>query len=317
MAIPQSVHRRFQQARPGSFVPMTTQEMMVAPEIEEAPPAKPSLEVGSRLLGIVPRNIDEIFRLASAIHKSGLAPKDMNTPEKLTVAIMTGLELGLPPIFAINKIAVINGRPTLWGDAIPGLLWSRGFKIEEAMTGDGENRCATCTVTRPQGAQVTRTFGVKDAKKANLWGKAGPWQQYPDRMLAMRARAFAARDGASDVLGGLYLREEIDDTPSELVDITPPEKPKRVVGRSPNGRKTAYAAKKDGTNDVFNAIRKQVLEAPECEALQEIYDRYTQELADLPTAYMLILSREFEDKWQDLGGNLDESPVRAPEWSEL
>jgi hypothetical protein len=32
---------------------------------------------------------------------------------------------------------------------------------------------------------------------------------------------------------------------------------------------------------------------------------------------MLILSREFEDKWQDLGGDLEESPVRAPEWSEL
>jgi hypothetical protein len=299
---------------------MTAQEMIAATQIEEGPVAKPSLEVGSRLLGIVPRNIDEIFRLASAIAKSGMAPKDMSTPEKLTVAIMTGLELGLPPIFAINKIAVINGRPTLWGDAIPGLLWSRNFKLDETMAGDGDNRCATCTVTRPHGETITRTFGVKDAKKAGLWGKSGPWTQYPDRMLSMRARAFAARDGASDVLGGLYLREEIDDTPAEPVDITPPAKvlkSGRVVGRSANGRKTAYAAKKDGTNDVFNAIRKQVAEAPECEVLQQIYDGYTQALADLPTAYMLILSREFEDKWQDLGGTLEESPYRAPEWSEL
>jgi hypothetical protein len=292
--------------------------MIAAQEVEEVPAVKPSLEVGSRLLGIVPRNIDEIFRLASAIAKSGMAPKDMSTPEKLTVAIMTGLELGLPPIFAINKIAVINGRPTLWGDAIPGLLWSRNFKIDEALTGDGDNRCATCTVTRPHGEQVTRTFGVKDAKKAGLWGKSGPWTQYPDRMLSMRARAFAARDGASDVLGGLYLREEIDDTPAaEPVDITPPDKPKRVVGRSANGRKTAYAAKKDGTDDVFNDIRRQVASAPECETLAQISRSYTKELADLPTAYMLVLAREYEDKWQDLGGDLEESPVRAPEWSEL
>jgi hypothetical protein len=289
------------------------QELAVAPV--EAP--KPSLEVGGKLAGIVPRNIEEVFRLASAIATSGLAPRDMATPEKLTVAIMTGMELGLPPIFAINKICVINGRPTLWGDAIPGLLWGHGFKIDETMTGDGDNRCAACTVTRPHGEKVTRTFAVKDAKKAGLWGKAGPWTQYPDRMLAMRARAFAARDGASDVLGGLYLREEIDDTPSEPVDITPEPKAKRVVGRSPNGRKTAYAAKKDGTNDVFNDIRRQVANAPECEVLAQISRSYTQELADLPTAYMLILSREFEDKWQDLGGDLAESPVRAPEWSEL
>jgi hypothetical protein len=291
--------------------------MIAAQEVEEVPAVKPSLEVGSRLLGIVPRNIDEIFRLASAIAKSGMAPKDMSTPEKLTVAIMTGLELGLPPIFAINKIAVINGRPTLWGDAIPGLLWGRGFKIAECHTGAGDARIAVCTVIRPDGTACERRFGVADAKKAGLWGKAGPWTQYPDRMLSMRARAFAARDGAADVLGGLYLREEFDDTPAEPVDITPPDKPKRVVGRSANGRKTAYAAKKDGTNDVFNDIRRQVASAPECEVLAQISRSYTQELADLPTAYMLVLSREFEDKWQDLGGDIEESPVRAPEWSEL
>lgn len=279
---------------------MTAQDMTVAPEIEEAPLAKPSLEVGSRLLGIVPRNIDEIFRLATAIAKSGLAPKDMNTPEKITVAIMTGLELGLPPIFALNKIAVINGRPTLWGDAIPGLLWSRGFKIEEAMTGDGDSRCATCTVTRPQGAQVTRTFGVKDAKKAGLWGKGGPWTQYPDRMLSMRARAFAARDGASDVLGGLYLREEIDDAPAEMVDITPPPK-----------RKSSSGAKKDGTADTYNTIIKEIRACPDCDALAELRDRYAQELATLPTRWSILASQEYEARWIDLGGMQDECPFPA------
>jgi hypothetical protein len=281
---------------------MTAQEMTVAQEIEEAPVAKPSLEVGGRLMGIVPRNIDEIFRLASAIAKSGLAPKDMSTPEKLTVAIMTGLELGLPPMFAINKICVINGRPTLWGDSIPALLWGRGFKIDEAMSGDGENRCATCTVTRPNGENITRIFGVKDAKKAGLWGKAGPWTQYPDRMLSMRARGFAARDGASDVLGGLYLREEIDDAPAEAIDITPPTK-----------RKSSAAAKRDGTNDTFNEIRRQIASAPECETLQQIADSYAQDLANLPVRWSLMISQEFEDKWRDLGGSLEDSPVRAGE----
>jgi hypothetical protein len=275
------------------------QELAVAPVAEP----KPNLETGGRLLGIVPRNIDEIFRLASAIAKSGMAPKDMSTPEKLTVAIMTGLELGLPPIFAINKIAVINGRPTLWGDAIPGLLWSRNFKLDETMTGDGDNRCATCTVTRPHGETITRTFGVKDAKKAGLWGKSGPWTQFPDRMLSMRARAFAARDGAADVLGGLYLREEIDDTQAEPVDITPP----------PTKRKSSASAKRDGTNDTFNEIRRQIASAPECETLQQIADSYAQDLANLPVRWSLMISQEFEDKWRDLGGSLEDSPVRAGE----
>lgn len=81
------------------------------------------LRAGGRVSGIVPETVEEVFRLASAVAKSGLAPRGMETAEKLTVAIMTGLEVGLPPMFAINKIAVVNGRPTLWGDAVPALLW--------------------------------------------------------------------------------------------------------------------------------------------------------------------------------------------------
>ena len=74
-------------------------------------------------------------------------------------------------------------------------------------------------MTRPDGTEVTRTFTKAQAKTAGLWDKGGPWKQYPDRMLQMRARAYAARDAAADVLSGLYVREEIDG--GQLVDATP------------------------------------------------------------------------------------------------
>lgn len=176
---------------------------------------------GGKIVGIVPRTIEEVHRLAVAITKSGLAPANMNTPEKLTVAIMQGLEIGLPPMMAVNRIAVVNGRPTVYGDAIPALLLSRGFRVRETITGDGDARAATCTIVRPDGDEAARSFSVADAKVAGLWGKPGPWKQYPDRMLQMRARGFAARDHAADVLGGLYLTEEAEDI-DEMKDITPP-----------------------------------------------------------------------------------------------
>jgi hypothetical protein len=173
------------------------------------------LRAGNAIAPIVPTTIDEVFRLANGIAKSGLAPKGMSTSEQVSIALMTGLELGLPPMQAIQRIAVVNGRPTLWGDALPALLWARGFKIEEEVSDDG----ARCTIIRPDGTKITRTFTEKDARKAGLWGKAGPWTQYPQRMLQMRARGFAARDGAADVLAGLYLAEEMQD--AEMKDITP------------------------------------------------------------------------------------------------
>jgi len=174
-----------------------------------------TLKAGGPIMGIVPQTIEEAFRLAGGIAQSGLAPRDMATPEKVLVAIMTGMELGLPPMFAVQKIAVINGRPSLWGDAIPALLYAKGFKLREWTDGD----TAYCEVTRPTGEKITRTFSDDDAKAAGLLGKSGPWTQYRARMRQMRARGFAARDGAADVLGGMYLREELDEP--EMKDVTP------------------------------------------------------------------------------------------------
>lgn len=177
-----------------------------------------ALRSGGKVAGIVPQTIEEVFRLATAVAKSGLAPKGMTTPEQITVAILHGAELGLPPMQSIQRIAVVNGRPTLWGDAIPALLLGAGFKLREWMDGG----TAHCEITRPNGDKAERMFSDADAKTAGLKGKPGPWTQYPDRMKQMRARGFCARDIAADVLGGMYLSEEVEDIDeSALRDVTP------------------------------------------------------------------------------------------------
>jgi hypothetical protein len=152
------------------------------------------------------------------------------------MAIMQGLEVGLPPMQSVQCIAVINGRCLIWGDAVPALLWANGFKVEQSIGGDGDRRTASCTITRPDGTKITRTFSVADAKKARLWddrptvkkqwdGKweekpnDSPWFRFPDRMLGFRALGFCQKDGASDVTRGIYLREEYD--ADDMVDITP------------------------------------------------------------------------------------------------
>jgi hypothetical protein len=237
-----------------------------------------ALKSGGQIAGIVPQSIEEVFRLAQAVHISGLAPRDLNTPEKITVAVMTGLELGLPPMFSLNKIAVINGRPTLWGDALPGLLWSRGFKIREWIA----DEIAHCEVTRPDGEKIVRTFSPADAQKAGLKDKAGPWKQYPTRMLQMRARGFACRDGAADVLGGLYIREELED----VVDITP-DAPKR---------KSSNSAKKDGTDKVFNSIIEEIRNAKNSVELEAIRETHMETWDTLPSRWAELLTFEYDDR---------------------
>jgi hypothetical protein len=159
--------------------------------------------------GIQLRSMDEIGRFCKAVAASRLAPKGLDTPEALMVAICYGLEIGLAPMQSIQSVAVINGRPTLWGDAVPALIMSKPDFVDMEETVDPQ-KCI-CTVTRKGRVPVTRSFSVEDAKKAGLWGKAGPWQQYPTRMLQMRCRSWAIRDAYPDALKGVQIREEVQD----------------------------------------------------------------------------------------------------------
>lgn len=194
----------------------------------------PALQSGGSVKAIVPQDFDGVWRIAKAVVTAGMAPKGLDTPEKAMVAIMHGMEVGLTPMAALQSIAVVNGRPTIWGDGALGLVQGSG-KLEahkEWHEGTGDSRKAFCTVKRKGDPEIKKgEFSVADAKKANLWGKSGPWSQYPDRMLMMRARGFALRDGFSDVLRGLGIAEEVQDTP--MRDVTPPKPPAPPAPPSP------------------------------------------------------------------------------------
>ncbi|MFL1873934.1 hypothetical protein ACIKT0_01690 [Hansschlegelia beijingensis] len=188
---------------------------------------RPALVAGARPVAIVPTSMDEAYRLATAVCEAGMAPSGLNSPAKAMIAIMQGLEVGLTPMAAMQRIAVVNGRATIWGDAAMGLVRASGLCewVRERIDGQGDQRVAICETKRKGDPEtISGRFSVADAKRAGLWDKAGPWKQYPDRMLQMRARAFALRDGFADVLGGMYVREEADDM-REHNDVPPPSPP--------------------------------------------------------------------------------------------
>jgi hypothetical protein len=165
-----------------------------------------------------PTTIQEAMRFSEILASSTMVPRDFQgKPGNVLVAIQWGREVGLGPLQALQNIAVINGRPSIWGDAALALV--RGHpdcvSVQEGAEGEGEARHGWCEVTRRGEAPQRRTFSIADAKRAGLWGKSGPWTQYPDRMLQLRARGFAIRDVFPDALRGVLTREEAEDTPPE------------------------------------------------------------------------------------------------------
>lgn len=194
----------------------------------EAPTPKANLSAGGPLAALVPQNLEDAFRLSKALSMSGdMVPKHFQgKPEMIMAAIARGMEIGLAPMQALSNIAVINGRASIWGDALPALIQKAGHEIDSWLEGEGDDMVAVAEVTRNTGKVYRRTFSVKEAKKAGLWGKAGPWQSYPTRMLQMRARSYAARDGASDALMGLQVAEEMQDVaPPRDVTLRDPGTP--------------------------------------------------------------------------------------------
>lgn len=168
---------------------------------------------------LTPKNLQEAMQIAGILAESDIVPKDyQRKPGNIMVAIQWGAEIGLQPLQAMQNIAVINGRPSIWGDAMIALVRSSGLLefIREEISEDGQK--AIVTVKRKGEEEFTSIFTMEDAKKAGLSGKQGPWSQYPKRMLKLRARSYALRDVFPDVLKGMAIAEEEKD---KEIDITP------------------------------------------------------------------------------------------------
>jgi hypothetical protein len=139
---------------------------------------------------------------------------------------------------ALQNIAVINGKPSVYGDAAMALVQASPVceDVEEFFEGEGTpNPVAVCIARRKGRKPVTAKFSVEDAKRAGLWGKQGPWTAYPKRMMQMRARGFALRDAFPDVLKGMITAEEAQDYPEEAkpLQMAKPANPLDMVAPAP------------------------------------------------------------------------------------
>jgi hypothetical protein len=157
-------------------------------------------------------NLASISLMADKFAKAGdMIPKEFqNNPQKCFVAIYKGAVLGLDAFTALQRISVINGRATIWGDTALALVKKSGLLIsfkEEIIEND--KMVAICTVQRKGEEEHISKFTQNDAVTAGLWGN-NVWKKYPKRMLKYRARAYALRDVFADVLDGLYLKEEME-----------------------------------------------------------------------------------------------------------
>lgn len=194
---------------------------------QQVVPTKKAQLVANARGYIAPTTVEEAARMAQAVIIGGLAPSSYkNDPGMIMLGIMSALEAGLPPLYGLRQIAIINGRPTIWGDGAVALVQAKNLiaSMETEWIGTkptdkdlskwpDDYGCRVTIKRRNQEGAYVGEFTVGKAKMAKLWlnAKKVPWLEHPERMLFNRARAFPLRDGFADALGGIAIREEIED----------------------------------------------------------------------------------------------------------
>ena len=198
-----------------------------------------------------PKSTAEAMELSKTLASSQLIPKAFQQrPGDVFVAMMWSHSLGIPIVQGLQGIAVINGKPSLYGDALLAVCMGSGqmADIEETVTGNADNLTATCKVTRRgKPTPVVSTFSMADARAAGLLGKPGPWKQYTSRMLKMRARAFALRDAFPDVLSGIASAEEMQDVEGTATEKATENVAEQVAKMPRRRSKLPVQAPKEGT----------------------------------------------------------------------
>lgn len=176
----------------------------------------------------MPTTYDEAIKFCELASKEDFIPSGMRgKPMAIFLAWQMGASVGLDFFASIQNIAVINGKPCIYGDAALAVIMNhphyqeheewyevKGTRVTSFLATDPD-LIAFCSITRKGQKPTIKSFGVKNAIQAGLWEKAGPWKQYPERMLQMRARGFCMRDAIPGALKGLAIREEAIDLPPE------------------------------------------------------------------------------------------------------
>jgi len=169
--------------------------------------AKVSPEVGVQVA-----DVQNLRALAGDLLGSGLFQGVKNVAGAVTV-IQAGLELGIPPVAALNTMVIINGRLAMEAKALLAVAQRRAGVTWRVVKEDDKG----CEImfSRPNWPDTSSTFTEEEARAAGLLGKTN-WKLWAKDMYFARAAGRGIRRIAPDAVLGLYAKEEMADAPANL-----------------------------------------------------------------------------------------------------
>ena len=192
---------------------------------------------------------DQAARVAGMLAKSKIVPENyQGKPEDCLIAVEMAARMNTSPIFIMQNLYVVKGKPSWAGQACMAMITACGkFKnVRHVYTGTKgtENRGCYVEATRISDGEVIRGTEVtlKMAKDEG-WMSNSKWRNMPEQMLGYRAASFFARMYCPEAMMGLQTTEEI-------YDVNPPAMPVPTT----KSLEDAIAAENEPTSEAIEPL---------------------------------------------------------------
>lgn len=170
-------------------------------------------------------NFNMLMKMAEALASTEIIPQNyQKKPADCMIAIDMANRMHVSPMFVMQNLYVVKGKPSWSGQACMSLIKSNSeFKdVHPVYTGErGTNSwgCYIEAIRRKTGEVVYGpeiTIGIVKAegwfsKKDKYGNETSKWQTMPELMLAYRASAFFSRVYIPDALLGCSVEGEAED----------------------------------------------------------------------------------------------------------
>lgn len=171
-----------------------------------------------------PKQLNTLVKLANMMARSKLVPDAYRgDPDSCFVACEMANRMGVSPIFIMQNLYIVNGRPAWSGQACISLINGTGLYgpldfVYVGEKGTPSYGCYAQATRKSDGAIHTGTVVDYAMAEAEGWTskKGSKWLTMGDQMLRYRAAAFFARVYCPHALMGLKTVEEVKDIGGEL-----------------------------------------------------------------------------------------------------
>lgn len=168
---------------------------------------------------------EQLQRAAKVFASSTMVPPHYQSNiANCFIALQISTRLGIDPFMFMQNSYIVSGKVGLEAKLIMGMLNTSGLisgRPKYILEGDGENLTCTCEVVDARSGEIiSETLKFSDAIKIGKAASNPNWKAIPKLMIRYRTITYLIRTYYSELLIGLYTKDELDDVHG-TIDVTP------------------------------------------------------------------------------------------------